>query len=50
MNPNNNELYVSCWGCDQVNTLDLTTLTWKPSIQVGDNPNEMLVTPDGKYL
>ena len=50
MNPNNNELYVSCWGCDQVNTLDLSTLTWKPSIQVGDNPNEMLVTPDGKYL
>ena len=50
MNPNNNELYVSCWGCDQVNTLDLTTLSWKPSIQVGDNPNEMLVTPDGKYL
>ena len=50
MNPNNNELYVSCWGCDQVNTLDLTTLTWKSSIKVGDNPNEMLVTPDGKYL
>jgi DNA-binding beta-propeller fold protein YncE len=50
MNPNNNELYVSCWGCDQVNTLDLTTLSWKPSIKVGDNPNEMLVTPDGKYL
>jgi len=50
LSPNNKELYISCWGCDQLNTLDLTTFTWKTSIQVGDNPNEMVVSPNGKYL
>jgi YVTN family beta-propeller protein len=50
LSPDNKKLYISCWGCDQVNTLDLATQTWDSPITVGDNPNEMLVSPDGKYL
>jgi DNA-binding beta-propeller fold protein YncE len=44
------ELYVSCWGCDKILTFDLDRNTWKPSIDVGDNPNEILITPNGKLL
>lgn len=44
------ELYISCWGCDQVLVFDLTMHAWKGSIKVGDNPNEMLLSADGQYL
>ena len=44
------ELYISCWGCDKLLTWDLEKNIWKNPITVGDNPNELLLTPDGKYL
>jgi YVTN family beta-propeller protein len=44
------ELYISCWGCDQVLVFDLNKRAWKQSVKVGDNPNEMLLSPDGKQL
>lgn len=50
MNPNNKELYISCWGCDKVLIFDLEKNMWKLPITVGDNPNEMMVTAEGKYL
>lgn len=43
-------LFISCWGCDKVLILDLASQTWKTPISVGDNPNEMLLSPEGKYL
>jgi YVTN family beta-propeller protein len=46
----NKELYITCWGCDKLLVFDLEKNTWKNSIGVGDNPNEMLLTPDGKTL
>ena len=46
----NRDLYISCWGCDKVLTFDLEKNTWKNAIHVGDNPNELMLTPDGKYL
>jgi YVTN family beta-propeller protein len=46
----NKELFISCWGCDKVLTFDPDKNTWKNPITVGDNPNEMMTTPDGKYL
>lgn len=46
----NSELFISCWGCDKLLVFDLDKRTWKPAINVGDNPNEILLTPDGKYL
>jgi len=44
------ELFISCWGCDKLLTFDLNALVWKQPITVGDNPNEILITPDGKLL
>ena len=45
-----NELYITCWGCDKVLVFDTKNRQWKQPIGVGDNPNEMLLTNDGKYL
>jgi YVTN family beta-propeller protein len=44
------ELYISCWGCDHVLVFDLNMQSWKTPIKVGDNPNEMLVSPNGQQL
>jgi len=44
------ELYISCWGCDQVLVFDLNMQAWKTPIKVGDNPNEMLISPNGQQL
>jgi len=44
------ELYVSCWGCDKVLILDIEKNIWKAPISVGDNPNEMILSPDEKLL
>ncbi len=45
-----NELYITCWGCDKVLVFDTKNKQWKQPIGVGDNPNEMLLTNDAKYL
>ncbi len=50
LNVKANELYVSCWGCDKVLVFDTKNKNWKQPVSVGDNPNEMLLTNDGKYL
>lgn len=44
------ELFITCWGCDQLLSFDLVQETWKQPVRVGDNPNEMLQSPDGKRL
>ncbi len=44
LSPDGNELFISCWGCDQILTYDLNKNLWKPSIPVGDNPNEMIIS------
>lgn len=44
------ELFITCWGCDKLLSFDLIQNTWKQSVHVGDNPNEMLQSPDGKRL
>jgi YVTN family beta-propeller protein len=44
------ELFVSCWGCDKILVFDVEKNVWKNSINVGDNPNELLLMPDGKNL
>lgn len=44
------ELYISCWGCDKVLVFNLSNQSWKSSIKVGDNPNEMIISPDGTIL
>lgn len=44
------ELFITCWGCDKLLTFDLKKDSWKQPITVGDNPNEILITPDSKLL
>ncbi len=50
MSTDSKELYISCWGCDHVLVFDLNMQAWKAPIKVGDNPNEMLVSPNGQQL
>ena len=50
MSTDSKELYISCWGCDHVLVFDLTMQAWKAPIKVGDNPNEMLISPNGQQL
>ena len=44
------ELFITCWGCDQLLSFDLVQQSWKQPVHVGDNPNEMLQSADGKLL
>lgn len=50
MSADSKELFISCWGCDQVLVFDLEKQAWKSPIRVGDNPNEMLLSPNGQQL
>ena len=43
-------LYVTCWGCDKVALFDTQKQQMMGSIPVGDNPNDMCQTRNGKYL
>ncbi len=44
------ELFITCWGCNKVLVFDLEKQVWRSSINVGDHPNEMLLTADGRYM
>jgi YVTN family beta-propeller protein len=48
--PAQKRLYISCWGCDQVVQFDVLTKTFLPSIPVGDNPNEMVLSKNGRLF
>lgn len=50
MSADSKELFISCWGCDQVLVFDLEKQAWKSPIRVGDNPNEMLLSSNGQQL
>lgn len=50
LSPDKKELYISCWGCDKIKILDTQTNNFSDEIQVGDNPNELLLTRNGRYL
>ncbi|CAN5118599.1 hypothetical protein BH09BAC3_BH09BAC3_29420 [soil metagenome] len=50
LSKDNKELFISCWGCDKLLVFDLEKNIWKTSVTVGDNPNEILITPDGKFI
>ena len=44
------ELYISCWGCDKVLIFDTQQKKFIAEITVGDNPNELCLTKNDKYL
>jgi YVTN family beta-propeller protein len=48
--PNKKELYISVWGGDKILILNTDTETFTDSVAVGDNPNDICLTKNGKYL
>jgi YVTN family beta-propeller protein len=50
LSPDNKTLYISCWGCDRIIFFDTYNLKITGSVQVGDNPNDLCLTRNGKYL
>ena len=50
LSPDKKMLYVSCWGCDKLLLFDTRLQEIVGAIPVGDNPNDMCITKNGKYL
>jgi len=44
------ELYITCWGCDKLLIFDTEKRTFTGSIAVGDNPNDICLTRNGRWL
>jgi YVTN family beta-propeller protein len=50
LSPDKKELYITCWGCDKLIVFNTNTRTISSQINVGDNPNDICLTKNGKYL
>jgi YVTN family beta-propeller protein len=50
LSPDKKELYISCWGCDKLYVFDTEKRNVAAEIPVGDNPNELCLSKNGKYL
>ena len=44
------QLFISCWGCDKVIVFNTQSKSIQASIPVGDNPNELCVSKNNKFL
>jgi len=50
LSPDKKELYISLWGGDKIMVYNTEQKILTDSIAVGDNPNDLCVSRDGKYL
>jgi YVTN family beta-propeller protein len=50
LSPDHKLLYISCWGCDKIIMFDTYQMKITGSVAVGDNPNDLCITGNGKYL
>jgi YVTN family beta-propeller protein len=50
LSPDKKELYISVWGGDKIKIFNTITKKLTDSIAVGDNPNDICLTKNGKYL
>ena len=50
LSPLKHLLYITCWGCDKLLIFDTDTKTFKEPIALGDNPNEMVLSKNERYL
>jgi len=50
LSPDKKKLYISCWGCDKILVFDTEKEKFSGEVRVGDNPNEIIQTKNGKYL
>ncbi|MEO7923567.1 MAG: bifunctional YncE family protein/alkaline phosphatase family protein [Chitinophagaceae bacterium] len=50
LSPDRKKLYISCWGCDKLVVFDTEKEKIIVQVKVGDNPNEICQTRNGKYI
>lgn len=50
LSPNKQELYVSVWGADKVMVYNTNSAAFTDSIAVGNHPNDLALSKDGRYL
>jgi YVTN family beta-propeller protein len=50
LSPDKRKLYISVWGGDKIKIFNTVTRKITDSIAVGDNPNDICITKNGKYL
>ena len=50
LSPLKHRLYITCWGCDKLLIFDTNSKTFKQSIALGDNPNEMVLSKNERYI
>lgn len=50
LSPDNKQLFISCWGCDKVYCFDTEKRNITAEINVGDNPNELLLNKKADIL
>ncbi len=50
LSPDNELLYISCWGCDKLLVFNTKARKIINHIAVGDNPNELCLSRSGKWL
>lgn len=50
LSPDKKELYISVWGGDKIAVFNTMTKKFVADIPVGDNPNDMCLTKNGRYL
>lgn len=50
LSPAKTELYISLWGGDKVMVYNTTSNAITDSIPVGDNPNDLCISKNGRYL
>lgn len=47
---NKKELYITCWGCDKLLIFDTQKRSFAGEIVVGDNPNDLCLTKNDRFL
>jgi YVTN family beta-propeller protein len=50
LSPDRKELYISVWGGDKVKVFNTTSKKIVDSVAVGDNPNDMCLSKNGRWL
>ena len=50
LSPDKKNLYITCWGCDKVLIFDTESQSFSGDIAVGDNPNDLCLTRNGRLL
>jgi DNA-binding beta-propeller fold protein YncE len=50
LSDNRKDLYITCWGCDKVLIFNTDKRSFTGEISVGDNPNDMVLTKNGRFL